>query len=225
MRLALPPHRNFILPYRFCFRWHEVRYLSRDVPRADTIRPCKLHPLNRESLAQVPYGRLGRIVGRLHLRDIHNMPTHTARRNETPIREALEFILFLFTPDLGCGARTVEDAVDVDLHDFAVVRELAVDHGALCPGDAGVGDEDIEAVVELFGLRCYGFFDRGGVGDIHFVCLACAVLASDQGGIEWVLTPDSEFFLYLLGSCQGLFVAVVPDDHVCSGFSVCAGDG
>lgn len=50
---------------------------------------------------------------------------------------------------------------------------LAVDHGALGPGDAGVGDEDVEAIVEFGDLGLYGFFDFGGVLDVDLVGFAC----------------------------------------------------
>jgi hypothetical protein len=55
------------------------------------------------------------------------------------------------------------------------VRDLPVSHGALCPWDTSIGDEDVQSIVELLRLRGDGFFDGIGVLDIDLVGPACRV--------------------------------------------------
>ena len=149
------------------------------------------------------------------------MSTHARRRDEASICEALELVLFLFAPDLRGHTGAVEDTVDVDLHHFGVVRELAVHHGSLGPRDSRVRYENIQSIVELFGLGDYGFFDSRGVCDVYLVGFACGeVSVGVRVGKEYEFcTLDVELFLNLLGSCQRFLIAVVPYHHVCSRFS------
>jgi hypothetical protein len=114
------------------------------------------------------------IVSCLQLRDVDNMPAHAGRGDEAAVSKARKLVLLLFTPDLAGCARAVENPIDIRLHHFLVVRNLAIDHRALRPRNAGIGDENIEPIVEFLCLRSYGFFDSFGVLYIDLVGLACS---------------------------------------------------
>lgn len=123
--------------------------------------------------------RLRRIIRRLQLRNIHNPPTHTRRRNKTAIREPLQSIpkricalLFLPPPDLPRRLRTVVRAVEISRNNLVEVRQLAADHGSLRPGNTRVGDEDVEPAVEFLDLLFDGFVHVRGVEDVDLVCFA-----------------------------------------------------
>jgi hypothetical protein len=73
----------------------------------------------------------------------------------------------------GGGLGAVEGAVEVDVDDAGVVGERAVHHRALGPGDAGVGDEDVQSAVEVLDRLVDGLLDGFGAGDIDLVCLGC----------------------------------------------------
>jgi len=68
----------------------------------------------------------------------------------------------------GC-AGAVERTIEVGADDFMVVGDFAFEGGALGPRDAGVGDEDVEAAVELFDLGVDGGFDGVAVGYVDLV--------------------------------------------------------
>ena len=109
------------------------------------------------------------------------MPTHARRCDEAAVREILELftvqrchLLLLPSPVLAGGAGTVKSRIEVRRDDLAVVIDLAIEHGALRPGDAGIGDEDVEAVIELLDNVVDDFFNVRSVGDIYLVGFACA---------------------------------------------------
>lgn len=112
---------------------------------------------------------LGRIISRLQLGNIDDVPRHGRGGDKAAAAVALELVarevdarLPLPPPYPATRARAVEDAVEVVGHDLAVVLELPVDGGALGPGDARVGHEDVEAVVELLDLGGDGRLDSLG---------------------------------------------------------------
>ena len=122
---------------------------------------------------------LSSIIRSLQLRDIHNMPTHTRRSHKTPISIVLQLLpigrsplRLLAAPVLTRRARGVEGSVQIRGDHLVVVRDLAVEHGALRPGDAGVGDEDVETAAEVFDGLVYGGFDGLVGGDVYLVRLA-----------------------------------------------------
>lgn len=132
--------------------------------------------------------RLRRIIRRLQLRNIHNMPTHTRRRHETPIRIPLQRAsiqrrpLRLLSPEvLPRRPRAVKRPVEIRRHHLRVVSQVAVDHGALRPGDPAVGDEDVEAAVELGDDVVDGRDDGVGGGDVDLVGFAWVVLVDFRG--------------------------------------------
>lgn len=73
----------------------------------------------------------------------------------------------------GGRAGAVEGPIEVGGDDGTVVAQLARGGGPLRPGDAGVGDEDVEAAVEVTDRG----FDSGGdgvvAGYVDLVCFGC----------------------------------------------------
>lgn len=67
---------------------------------------------------------------------------------------------------------TPHNAVHVDGHDIAGHVGRAVNEGALGPGDARVGDEDVEAAIEFLDNLRDGFVDGLGRGNVYLVRLA-----------------------------------------------------
>ncbi len=130
-------------------------------------------------LTKVDDTSLGGIVRSLQLRDVDNMPAHRRRRDEAAVGEVLELVAIgigalelLAAPDLAGRASAEEGAVKVGGDDLVVVGDLAADGGALGPGDAGVGNEDVEAAVELLDDFVDDLLDVGFVGDVDLVGLA-----------------------------------------------------
>jgi hypothetical protein len=60
--------------------------------------------------------------------------------------------------------------------------DLAIDHGPLGPRNAGIGDKDVEAVVEFDSLGPDSFFDFLRVLDVDLVGLAWQVMAGSVAG-------------------------------------------
>lgn len=123
---------------------------------------------------------LGGVVRGLQLRDVDDVAAHAGRRDEAAVGEALELLAvdggalgLLAAPVAAGGARAVEGSVEVGGDDLLVVGELAVEHGALRPRDAGVGDEDVQAPVELLDDLVDGLLDGLVRRDVDLVCLAC----------------------------------------------------
>ena len=123
---------------------------------------------------------LGRIVRRLQLRDIHNRATHARRPDEATVSKVLELLAvtintleLLSTPDSASSTGTEERAVEIGGDDFAVVFDLAVDGRALGPGNARVGDEDVEAGVEFGHDLVDDGVDVGLVSNVELIRLAC----------------------------------------------------
>src|ERR1700728_640379 len=175
MWLAFSSHWNLVSPNIFRLWGHKVRDFCGNISGADAVGPRKPHPFNSQTFAQMAHASLRCIVRRLELRDVHNMPTHARRRDEAAVGEAGKIVLLLLAPDLAGCARAEENSINVSFHYFVVVRDLPVSHGALCPWDTSIGDEDVKSIVEFLRLRGDSFFDDIGVLDIHLVGPACRV--------------------------------------------------
>lgn len=126
--------------------------------------------------------RLARVIRRLQLRHVHNMPAHARRGNKAPRREPVQGLpvnssaLRLLAAEVQAGgARAEIDAVEVGADDGVVHGNGPVEHGARGPGDARVGDEDVQAAVEV----ADDGFDGGGDG-----LVGCDV---DLVGAAWLL--------------------------------------
>ncbi len=183
---TLSAHGNLVLPDILGLLRDKVADLRGHVARRNAVSPRKLHPLDRQALAQVNHTRLGRIIRRLQLRDIDDMARHGRRSDERPALEAVEPVLPLLAPHRTAGSGAVEGAVEIGADDLLVVVDLTVDHGALGPGDAGVGDEDVETVVEFGDLGFDGFLDFLRVLDVDLVGLAWEVRAGLGEGAGWL---------------------------------------
>jgi hypothetical protein len=175
MWLAFSSHRNLISPNTFRLGGHKVRDFCGNISGTDAVRPRKPHPFNSQAFAQMAHASFRCIVRCLELRGVHNMPTHARRRDEAAVGEAGKIVLLLLPPDLACCTRTNGNSINVGFHYFVVVRDLPISHGALCPWDTSIGNEDVKSIVEFLCLRGYGFFDGIGVLDIDLVGPACRV--------------------------------------------------
>lgn len=81
-------------------------------------------------------------------------------------------LVLLTAPVLGRDLGAVVGAVEVGLDDITVVVERAVNHGALGPGNAGVGDKDVEATVEVLDGLVNSLFDGLGISHVDLVGFA-----------------------------------------------------
>ena len=98
----------------------------------------------------------GCIVCCLQLWNVDDVSTHASCSNETAIGEVLELLAmhigsFLLLTSPVCTGRlgAVVGAVEIGGHDLAVMVNLSVQHRSLGPGYPGVGNEDVEAAIEL----------------------------------------------------------------------------
>ena len=177
MSLTLSSHWNLVLPDILCLLRYEIADLSGHVTRRHSIRPRKLDPLDGQALAQMDYTSLGRIVCCLQLWDVDHMARHRRCGDERPALETFESTLFLFAPNGSASPCAVKSAVQVRGDDFLVVVNLAIDHGALSPGDSGVGDKDVQPIVEFGDLGSYSLLNFGRVLNIDLVGFAYALRA------------------------------------------------
>ena len=125
------------------------------------------------------------VVRSLQLRDVDNMAAHTRCSNKAAILEvnliaiAISAFFSLSPPVLTCCTGAVERAVQVGVHDVVVVFDLAIEHGSLCPRDAGIGNENVEAAIELLDdfvdTLLYVLF-VSNVDLIGFACIAIALV-------------------------------------------------
>lgn len=129
-------------------------------------------------LTKVDNARLGRIVSSLHLREIDDMPAHRRRRDEAAVVEVGQFVavqigaLVLLSPPMRSSSLgAVECPIKVASHNARVVIQRPVHHGSLGPGNARVGDEDIQAPVHLAHDGIDDNLDGVGVGDVDLVSL------------------------------------------------------
>ena len=124
--------------------------------------------------------RLGRVVGRLHLREIDNAATHRGSSNKATICEVVQRLaveissgLLLLLPIGSRCLSTVESSIQVNAHHLGVVRKRAINHRALSPRDTSVGNEDIQPAVEILHTLIDSLLNGLGVGDVTLVCLGC----------------------------------------------------
>lgn len=124
-------------------------------------------------------GSLGSVISSLELWEVDDMPAHGGSSDEAAVGEVLQLlavdigsITLLPSPDGSTRAGAVEGTVDVGGHDLAVVVDGALDDGALGPGNSRVGDEDIEAAIELLDDLLNGGLDFLRVLDVDLVCSA-----------------------------------------------------
>lgn len=124
--------------------------------------------------------RLAGVVRGLQLGDIDNVTAHRRRRDEATaavvfqLVAALLLLLFLLAAPVTCRyAGAEEDTVDIRLHHVIVVIQRTVHHGAFAPGNAGVGDDNVQTSVEVGDDLVERRLDLRIVLDFEIVCLAC----------------------------------------------------
>lgn len=122
--------------------------------------------------------RLGRIIRSLELRNVDNVTAHRGSSDKTSISEILKLVakqvgaLFLLSsPMRGSSTSAVPGGIKVGLNNIQVVLNGAINGGTLGPWNASVGDENIQAAIEVLdGL----IDDRLGfllVAQVTLVCL------------------------------------------------------
>lgn len=72
----------------------------------------------------------------------------------------------------------VEDGMIVCPADFVEVLDglRVIENGSMGPWDTGIGNKDIETIVELGGLLVNSSFDRGSIGDVDLTGNACSLV-------------------------------------------------
>ncbi len=139
----------------------------------------------RKELTGMDDRGLGRVVHGLHLRDVGDVAAHAGGTDEAARQVVLERppvdrgALPALPPPVERGrARAVEGPVDVDLHHLLHRLDAAVDKRALLPGDARVGDEDVEPAAELPDDLVHRRLHRLPGRHIDLVRLACSAPAT-----------------------------------------------
>ena len=122
---------------------------------------------------------LGGIVCGLQLRDVNNVSAHAGRCDEGSICIVLQLLpvhvgpfLLLTSPVCSRGSGTIKGAVKIGSDNLAVVINLSVEHGSLRPRDTGVGNEDVEASIELLDDFVDHLMNVLRIGDVDLVGLA-----------------------------------------------------
>lgn len=107
------------------------------------------------------------------------MARHGGRGDESALGETFQLLaincgaLFLLAaPMLTCGAGAVECAVQIGGYYFAVVVDLAIESGALSPGNARISDENVQTTVEFLDDLVDGLLYWLPAGNIDLVRLA-----------------------------------------------------
>lgn len=121
---------------------------------------------------------LGGIVSSLHLGEVDNVAAHGSSGDKAAVGEVGERVsvnvgsLFLLSSPVGSSSLgTVKDTIQVDGDHVSVVLKGTVDHGALGPWDACIGNEDVQATVELLDGKVDGVLHGFGVSDVDLVSL------------------------------------------------------
>jgi hypothetical protein len=122
---------------------------------------------------------LSGVIGSLQLWDVDDMTGHGRRSYESALCKAFQLLavngcafLLLAAPMLTGSASAVECTVEICGYYFAVVVDLAIEGGTLGPWDSRIGDEDVEAAIELIDDLIYDFFYGLPAGNVDLVCLA-----------------------------------------------------
>ena len=124
-------------------------------------------------------GSLGAVVHGLQLRDVDDAAAHRRRRNEAAGQEVLQRLsiesraLVLLSAEVSSsGLGAPHDTVYVDRHDLAGLLSRTSDKIAILPSNARVGDEDVQAAVELLDNFVDGLLDGFDRDDVYLVRLA-----------------------------------------------------
>ncbi len=123
---------------------------------------------------------LGGVIRGLELGDVDDMSTHAGGSHKAAVGVVLQLLpvqigsfLLLPAPMGRGGSGAVVGAIKIGGDHLPIVVHGPFEHGALGPRDPSVGDEDIEAAVELFHDLVNGLLDMLGIGHVDLVRLAC----------------------------------------------------
>ena len=189
------------------------------------------------SLTEVDDSRFGGIVCRLQLRNVDNMTAHGSSGHEAAVGEVVQLLavdvsaLLLLSPPVSCrrlGA--VEGAVQINVDYTRVVIQRAVDHGALGPGNTGIGDENIQSAIKVLHNLIDGRLHGICVGDLDLVSLGWGgvskvYLATGGGGVWELRTLDAVLGGNLGRPLVATAVGTPPQGDVGTGFSQAMGHG
>lgn len=156
-----------------------------------THSTAKLLPLQHVSsfrdttyfrLTEVDDSSLGSVVDGLELGDVDDAAAHGGSGDEASGDVVVErlavnrgALLLLATEVRTRRLGAPHDAVNVDSHDLLSGLDRAVDEGPILPGDARVGDEDVQAAIELLDDLVDGIIHGLGGDDVDLVGPACVV--------------------------------------------------
>lgn len=168
------------MPHLLGLLGHKVGDLGHDVAGRNGVGASILSPLNSQTLDKVNNTGFGGVVGSLKLGNVDDATAHGSSGNEAArgvVGQGLASkggtLVLLATPVLGSGPGRVVSAVKVSLDDITVVVDRAVNHGALGPGDTGVGDKDVQAAIEVLDRLVDSLLNCLGISNINLVGLAC----------------------------------------------------
>lgn len=134
--------------------------------------------LRADFLTKVTDTGLGGVIRSLELRNVDNVTTHGGSSDKASVGEVLELVtvqvgtlLLLSSPVSSGSASAVPGSVEIGLNNIEVVLDGPVNSATLGPWDTGIGDENVEATVEVLD----GFVNSGLslllVTQIGLVCL------------------------------------------------------
>ena len=196
---------------------------------------------NERERTEVDDSGLGTVVDGLELGDVDDATTHGSGGDEATGDEVLErlavdgrSLLLLATEVSTSRLGAPHDTIDVDSHDLLGSFHGAINESTILPGNTRVGDEDIEATIELDDDIVDGLFHRLGGDNVDLVSLACVrsrcqrrsqsrKAAAREVGRSIKLTLDTVGLLDVLGLNKSLLVAVIPDGDICA--SLCQAVG
>lgn len=171
-------------------------------------------------------GNLGGVVGCLHLGEVDNVTAHRGSSDKASVCEVGELVavgisalLLLAAPVVSGSLGTVEGTVKINGDDIAVVLEGTVDHGALGPGNTGVGNEDVEAAIEVLDDVVDGLLDGVCIGDLNLISLGCErnrvrIMWSQSHCVDSLRTLNTVLFSDLDSPLDTLSIAIVPHGHI-----------
>ena len=143
---------------------------------------------------------LGSIIRSLQLWNIHNRAAHARRPDEASIFEilnllpaAINALELLSAPDPAGGTSTEKGTVEIGSDDFTIMFDLAVDGWSLGPGNARIGNEDVQAGVEFGYDLVDDGVDIGLIGDVELVSFACCLLRSASMCFSFLQSVNSMF--------------------------------
>lgn len=180
---------------------------------------------------------LGSVIGSLQLGKVDNVTAHGSSSDEAAVGEVGELVavdigaLLLLTAPVGRGGPgAVECAVQVSAHDVTVVLDRSINHGTLGPRDTGVGNKHVQAAIKVLDNGIGGLLNGLGIGDLDLVGLGCSKSIDCQPLVVQpikasLLTLNTVLLGNLRCALNGLWVRIVPQGNVGTGFSQAVRDG